>query len=275
MFLFDKVQHNKLRHRKPQNPSVHPKPFNTMSAYPTLPAVLIDDEARARENLLKILQTFCPQVHIVGQAGSVAEGFSLLNKLRPQLVFLDVEMPDGTGFDLLRLFHELPFRVIFVTAHADYAVQAFRINALDYLLKPVDVAALREALARAENLQSQQQRMQQLLHSGAQSSTVVLPSADGFVFQRIDEIVRLEADDNYTHFYTHSGKHLMVCKSLKEYEEILPSNQFCRVHKSHLVNTTYITRFVNRDGAYLVLQNQDQVPVSKRKKQEFIERFAN
>lgn len=240
-------------------------------------AVLIDDEATARNSLSKLLTLFCKTVEIVGEASGIADGFKMINDTKPELVFLDIEMKGGSGFDLLALFPEKTFRIIFVTAHDDYAVKAFRANALDYLLKPVEPELLVLAVRKQEQLSldnNYHRKVDNLVRNRFLIDKIVLPNSEGLIFQLVSEIVHIEADDNYTHFFLATGKHFLISKTLKDVEALLPSEGFCRVHKSHLVNISHIERFINRDGGYLILSNNCQVPVSKRKKQEFLDRFS-
>lgn len=248
-----------------------------MTKQNNLRAVLVDDEVAARNSLARLLLIFCPTVEIVGEASGITDGFKLINQKMPDLVFLDIEMEEGSGFDLLALFSETPFRIIFVTAHDGYAVKAFRANALDYLLKPVDPELLVLAVRKQSQFSldnSYQLKVANLVKSRHLIDKIVLPCSDGLIFQSVSEVVHIEADDNYTHFFLTTGKHFLISKTLKDVETLLPADGFCRVHKSHLVNISHIERFVNRDGGYLILSNNKQVPVSKRKKQEFLDRFS-
>lgn len=238
--------------------------------------VLIDDEPRARGVLRSFIKDFCPKLKVVGEAGGVAEGVQLIRHVSPDLVFLDVEMRDGQGFDLLDKFTKPGFKVIFTTGHDKFAVRAFKYYAIDYLLKPIDPNELVAAINRLNELQSENgliqllKVMQQPLQK-KMFDRLALPSMDGITMMKIDDIVRLEADAGYTTFYSRSGEKTLVTRSIGEFAEVLPSETFFRVHVSHLVNVEFVKKFLREDGGQALMENGDQVPIARRRKEEFLD----
>lgn len=244
-------------------------------------AILIDDEKNCRETLSAMLQSYCPQVTILAQCKSVAEGIPAIHNLKPDILFLDVEMPNATGFDLLEQVGKIDFEVIFTTAHDHYALKAFKYSAMDYLLKPINGEDLVNALARFEKKSNKDDSSMQLnlllanlKNLKTNVSKIALPTSDGLNLVDVQDIIRLEADGNYTSFITGKGTHL-VSKSLKEYDELLSDNNFLRVHQSHLINLNYAKKYVRGDGGYVVMQDGTSVPVSVRKKHEVLEKLAS
>jgi two-component system LytT family response regulator len=238
--------------------------------------LLIDDEKKNRESLLKLLKEYCPSVNVIGQCDSVESALQFLQKQRPQLVFLDVEMPNGTGFDFLRLVGNIDFKIIFVTAHSHYAIKAIRFAAVDYLLKPVDTDDLIHAVAKAEqessvNHHAQYRSLVDSLSSG--TTKLAIPVKDGFAFLAPDEIIRLQADGTYTHIYT-NGEKFIGCKNIKEYEELLSDHNFFRSHNSHLINLKHVKRFSRLDGYFVHMSDNSVAEISRRKKEEFMGMMA-
>jgi two-component system LytT family response regulator len=247
-----------------------------------LPALLIDDTPANILILRQLLAGYCPQVQVIGQATNIEEGYRAICTLQPALVFLDIEMPGGGGFDLLRKFSAINFEVIFVTAYNHYAVQAFREHALAYLLKPIDIEALQQAVARAEKLISLQQTHEQLakylqqLQPPAKANTKVsLPVQDGYLFLDSSDIIRCQGSGSYSWLYLKSGKKLMISMRLKECGDVLPSDHFFRVHNSHIININYVSRYVKGRGGYVVLQDETAVEVAVSRKDEFLELIRN
>ncbi|MEO0894768.1 MAG: LytTR family DNA-binding domain-containing protein [Bacteroidota bacterium] len=232
-------------------------------------AVIIDDSEKARTALKADLKSYCKEVDVIGEADGVLAGGKMLRKVKPELVFLDIEMGDGTGFDLLEIMGDAPFNVIFTTAHDSFAIKAIKFSAIDYLLKPVDPDELVQAVARAkEKQQTNPENVQALLNNIQEktNSRLALHTLDKIHVVNISEIIRCESSTNYTIFYFESGKQLLVTKTLKEFDNLLSGHQFFRVHQSHLVNSAYIKEFVKGDGGYLVMKNGQEVPVSSRKR---------
>ena len=247
-----------------------------------LRAVVIDDLEGIRKNNISIIRSACPNISIVGQADSVGSGIALIQQQLPDLVFLDVEMPDGTGFDMLHRLKPFHFKVIFITGHEDFAIRAFRFSAIDYLLKPLDPKELVEAVKKAEesfgkeifdlklnNLFANLERPKDL-------QKLVLKTFDRIYSVNIQDIVSCESDKNYTTFNFINAPKLIVSTNLKEYENMLVPYNFFRTHKSHLINMAYFDHFIKIDGGNkIVMKNKLSVPLSVRKKEEFLVLLEN
>lgn len=242
-----------------------------------LKAIIVDDIETIRKRHVALIKASCPNIAIIGQADSVATGVSLINQLAPDLVFLDVEMPDGSGFDLLQQLKPISFKVIFITGHEDFAIRAFRFSAIDYLLKPLQADELVEAVKKAEdsmgsaffdmkltNLFSNLERPKNL-------QKLVLKTADKIYSINIQDIVNCESDKNYTTFNFINSPKLVVSTNLKEYEAMLAPFNFFRTHKSHLINMAYFDHFIKSEGGNrIVMKNKLTIPLSVRKKEEFL-----
>lgn len=233
-------------------------------------AVLIDDMPEALDLLQKDLAAYCPEVEIIGTAQSVVEGSKILRKLEPDVVFLDIELQDGTGFDILEILGAIPFKVIFTTASDAHAIRAFRFSAIDYLLKPIDPEELKAALTKLKETTSNgQERIDLLLDSVKETSgpkRLALHTLDKIQVVEISEIVRCESNGNYTTFYFGAGEKLLVTKTLKDFDKMLTEYGFIRVHQSHLINTRHIKEYIKTEGGYLVMKDGSRVSVSVRKK---------
>lgn len=238
-------------------------------------AVIIDDEKAGREILRNLSQKYCSGiVEIAGEADSVFSGKEVLEQTRPDLVFLDVQMQDGTGFDLLEMLSEITFSVIFVTSYDKFAIRAFKYNAVDYLLKPVDPDLLAAAVGRVKlqhNPAENHARYKTLSGNHQNPEKIALPGSDGIRFVKVDDIMRCESDSNYTTIFTVNREKIMVSRTLKEYEDMLEGTGFFRVHKSHLVNLKYVDKYIPGEGGYLILEDKTQVMVSRRKKESLLE----
>jgi len=242
-----------------------------------LRAVVIDDIEKIRKENIAIIKANCPTISIIGQAESVTSGVKLIQQLAPDLVFLDVEMADGTGFDLLQKLSPISFKVIFITGYEDFAIRAFRFSAIDYLLKPLDRQELMEAVKKAEeslgkevfdlklhNLFSNLERPKNL-------QKLILKTSDKIYSINIQDIVNCESDKNYTTFYFINAPKLVVSTNLKEYETLLTPHNFFRTHKSHLINMAYFDHFIKSEGGNtIVMKNKSAIPLSVRKKEEFM-----
>lgn len=246
-------------------------------------AVIIDDEANGRETLFLLLQKYCPAVEVVGMADSVESGMELITTSRPDLVFLDIEMPLGSGFDLLEQFPDHVFEVIFTTAHAQYACDAFRVQALDYLLKPIYHDTLVNAVERAKGRISERQiytRQQAseslefllsvLVDKSAHSNKVSLRTADGIEFVQVRDIIRCEAENCYTTFHLVAGEKIVISRTLREFDDMLAKFNFLRVHNSHLINVMHIKRYIKRDGGYVVMSDGASILLSRQRKEDLI-----
>ena len=239
-------------------------------------AIIIEDMPQAVRMLQEDLEVHCPDVEVIATAHSVVSGAKLLQQSNPDLIFLDILLGDGTGFDLLEIFPKLPSRVIFVTASDEFALRAFRYAAVDYLLKPVDVEQLKEAVARARGRQTESPESLHLLKETLAKPDVLprrlsLHSQERIVMVDIENIVRCEADGNNTRFVLASGEKIFVTRTLKQYDQMLEPHGFIRVHQSHLLNFQFVQEFQKKEGGYLKMKNGDLIPVSVRKKAEVME----
>lgn len=235
--------------------------------------LLIDDEANQRNAVKLLLRSFCPLVQIIEEASGVKSGLKAIHDFQPDLVFLDVEMGDGTGFDLMREIRNPDFQVVFITAHNKYAITAFQYSAIDYLLKPVDPAELKRAVDRAavhvknSSLQEQLQvLMQQLSGIHNQDRKIVLKDIDNTYFIKVSDVLYCEAAGSYTRFFFTNQPPILVSRNLKEYEEVLEGLGFLRTHHSFLANPEKIKLFDKTDGGMLILEGGLSIPVSQRKK---------
>jgi two-component system LytT family response regulator len=243
-------------------------------------AIIIDDEKKGREILRSLIENYCKQVEIIAQASNANEGYELIEEYQPDVIFLDVEMPNGDGFSLLERFEEIKFQIIFTTAFDDYAIKAIKFHALDYLLKPVDIDELRLAVANVEKMlqskQPQENRYSELISSRKRehSGKLALPIKDGIIYLSISEIVRVESDGAYSIFYTTSGKKHLSSKNLGEYEEMLLALGFFRIHRSHMINVKKVKKFIRGEGNFVEMEDNSLVEISRRKKDEFLQ-FMN
>lgn len=241
-------------------------------------SVIIDNEIKSRKTLSNFLLKYCKEVEIIGEADGVASGIDLIKTTNPELVFLDIEMTDGTGFKLLESIEDIQFSVIFVTAYSDYAVKAFKISAVDYLLKPINPKELMEAIEKYQKetgFKGIHNKLEVLLGNQSTIKKIAFPTSDGIELVKIDEIMHCEADDNYTSIYLNNKKRILVSKTIKEYDTMLSDFGFFRIHQSHLVNLDYITKFNKNDGGYVILENGKKLPVSRRNKQAFLEKLLS
>jgi two-component system LytT family response regulator len=241
-------------------------------------ALIIDDEQESRNTVQNILDNFCKNVQVVGQAEGVKTGLNKINAENPDVVFLDIQMPDGTGFDLLERLDDVQFQVIFVTAYDQYALKAIKFSALDYILKPVDPQQLIDAVEKLSKPKNDigliSKQISTLLRNKNGFERITLPTFDGLRFIILKDIIRCEADSNYTNFYLNSGEKILVTKTLKEYDETLSDLDFIRVHQSHLVNSKYIERYIKGDGGTIIMTDGSQVEVSRRRKEEFLKKMT-
>jgi len=238
-------------------------------------AILIDDEAKARRILEALLKEYCTDVEIVATAADVPSGVIAINQHKPDVLFLDVEMPGYTGFQLLDFFRDIDFDIVFTTAHSDYAVQAFRVSAIDFLLKPIQISELVAAVDKVKAKQGQNKERLSVLKENFKDNTVkklALPVAEGLLFADTDTLTHLEADGAYTHFHFDDGKKVIVSKKIKEFEEALTQqSSFFRTHRSFIVNLKKIKQYVKQEGGYVLLENDLQVPLARERKDEFLQ----
>lgn len=242
--------------------------------------ILIDDEKNALEMMEWLLKTYCPQVEITAMCNSSEQGVEAINRLKPDLVFLDIEMPNMNGFDMLEKFDRLFFDVVFCTAYDQFAIRAFKYSALNYLLKPVDPEDLQATIKRIEEKKSAPTREQfdlllQTMKQGnrATPQRIALTTGDGLIFVPTADIIYCEAESNYTNVVLSGGRKILVSKVLKDIDEALSGPDFYRVHSSFLININHIKKFVRGEGGYIIMDNDATVSVSRSKRQEFMELF--
>ena len=243
--------------------------------------IIIEDEQKSREMLAGIIKKNCPELEVVGLAKNVKEGVEQINAHQPDLVFLDIAMPDGSGFDLLEKVQGHKFELIFATASDQHAIRAFKYSACDYLLKPIDIDELKAAVEKAQNkraatapsMNNLQFLIQQLKKQDDNYQKITLPTGNAFEIVSLKDIIRCEADTSYTLFYLSDKRKLMVSAGLKHYEDLLPESDFIRVHHHHLINMHHVQRFLKVDGGYAVMSDGTQIEISRRKKDAFLERL--
>lgn len=242
-------------------------------------ALIIDDEILARETIRNVIKLYCPGITSITECDSVDAAKAEIVRALPDIVFLDIKMPNKTGFDFLKGFRApLPFKLIFITAHDEYAVQAFKFSALDYLLKPVDPDELIAAVNKAEDVIAKERmlsKLEALIHNmentKPETKRVILKTSDSIHVINIKDIIRCEADKNYTSFFLSNTKKIIVSNTLKEYDELLTPLGFFRTHQSHLVNMQHIERYEKKDGGTLIMNDESTIPVAVRKKDELLD----
>jgi two-component system LytT family response regulator len=239
-------------------------------------AIIIDDETKGRLALREKLLTYCPQIKVLAEAGNAQEALLLIRHHKPQLIFLDIEMPQMNGFDMLNEVTEKTFHIIFTTAYDQYAIRAIKYAAFDYLLKPIDIEELKTAVSKVDERENKNTKEQvellnqNMQHSKKQFYKLALPTLDGLMFYNINDIIHLEANSNYTNIYLVNKVKITASKTLKEFQELLPEDIFFRTHHSHLINLKFLKRYIKGDGGQIELQNGTYVEVSRRKKEEFL-----
>lgn len=244
-------------------------------------ALIIDDEQRTRELIAKMIESFDMGIEAIPKGENVKSGLEAIREIKPDLVFLDIQMPDGTGFDLLKAVPEKNFEVIFITAHEEFAIKAIKFSALDYILKPVDPEELRAALERALETMSEGKpeahQFDVLQHNiqPNQKRRLVLKTQESVHVVELDHIIRCEADRNYTSFYLTEGKKILVSRTLKDYETLLAGHNFLRVQQSHLVNLNFVDRYDKGNGGAVVMKDGSEVPLSPAKRDIFFQILEN
>ncbi len=245
-----------------------------------LKAIIVEDEEASRTTLNNYLTKYCKNVTVLEMADSVQTGLIAIKKHQPDVVFLDIEMPYGNAFDLLESLDKVDFEIIFVTAYRDYAIKALNLSAAYYILKPIDIDELVAAVTKiteqkkgGEDIFHTKVLMDNIKTNNIQHKKIVLPQMDGFEVVNVNEIIRAEANDNYTNFYLTNGKKYLISKTLKYFDELLTEFDFIRIHKSHLVNLQYITKYVKGKGGQVRMTDDSYVDVSATRKKELLERF--
>lgn len=245
-------------------------------------AVIIDDDINLRNGMKGLLKLYAPEIAIIGEAENVQNGvIEILNK-KPQVVFLDIQLTDGTGFDILESITKtegkINTNIVFITAHEKYAIKAFRFSALDFLLKPVDPDELQQVIAKIKNsleTKSNYSNIDLLLENISKKvdtfKRIALSTSQGIHLYEIGDIIRCESQDNYTKFYIKNQKPILISKTLKEYDELLSEHGFERIHQSHLINIAYLKAYIKTDGGYVLMQDESHLPISQRKRERLKE----
>jgi len=242
--------------------------------------IIVEDEARSREMLKKMVELFCPDVKVVGTAESVPAAVKLINETRPDIILLDIELHPDKCFDIFPQLDSLDFEVIFTTAYKNYAIEAIKHGALDYLLKPIDMNDLKTAIDKAVKKRSLTQEnglLKKFLQDIRQpsSSRISLHTTDGIIYAEVNQISRCEAKGPYTNIFFKDDSKIMTSKNLKEYELQLKEHNFFRVHNSHLINLAEVRKYVKTDGGYIEMKDGSQVPVSQSHKDGFFDQMKN
>jgi two-component system LytT family response regulator len=244
-------------------------------------ALLIDDDSNLRNGMKSLLARYAPEIRIIGEADSVETGVNLLLQNPPQVVFLDIHLGDGSGFDLLEEVNrqgKLNSQIVFITAHEQYAIKAFRFSALDFLLKPVDpeelqkvIGKLKQVIDKNDNVAHIDLLLENIRKKTDHFKRIALSNSDGIHLFEVSDIIRCESEDNYTKFYIKNNKPILISKTLKEYEELLTAHGFERIHQSHLINLAYLKSYIKKDGGYVVMADNAHLPISQRKKERLQE----
>lgn len=241
-------------------------------------AVIIDDEEISRKTLKNLISEYFSEITVVGMAASVQEGIAKINQHHPDLVFLDIAMPDGDGFEVIEKTMGIPYQTIFITAHHDYAIKAFEFAALHYLLKPINIEELEHAIARFRDVKIKEAFTQrfEILKQGFNNSfkKIALPTNDSILFIELASIIRCEASHNYTVFHLKNKEHVVMSKSLFNYENLLEPFNFFRVHDKHLINMKYVTKYIRGKGGSAIMEDGSEIEISTRKKEDFLRKIS-
>ena len=243
-------------------------------------SILVDDEVHCLDTLNILLNDYCPDIQVMAKCMSAKKAIEAIEKMKPELVFLDIEMPTMTGFELLEQYDKIPFSVIFTTSYDQYAIRAIRFSALDYLLKPIDPKELSIAVTKVKeqkihpSIEQFRMLLDQIIHKDNGLTKIAVPTSEGFELIPADQIVRCEAFDNYTHLFLKNKIRIVACRSLKEVEEQLHSfSSFIRVHHSYLVNLNEVTKYIRGEGGYLIMSDGSTVIVSRSRKDALLKLF--
>ncbi len=241
--------------------------------------VIIDDDQLARRGLRRILEQNFKEIEILGEADSVASGLSLINEVDPDLVFLDIEMPDGTGFSLLEQLSGVNFKVVFTTSYSDYAITAFKYSAFDYIVKPVLIENVRATIARINEIPvlKETERIEvlkkNLNRNDDSDATIALPEINGFSIVKVSDIIRCEGERNYSRIYFKNGTSNLISRTLLDFDHLLVSHGFFRIHRSHLISLKNVNRYLKTDGGLVEMLDKTQLPVSPKFKDELLNRL--
>lgn len=233
---------------------------------PLLSAIIVDDEFHARENLKKIIEVYCPEIKILGLAETALQAKQLVTSLKPDVIFLDINMPVLDGFDFLDEFIERDFLVVFVSAFMEHGINAVKAGAADYLLKPISIKELKLAVKKLHSMQNKMQKTE----VASEKDKLLIPASHGFNVLIIDEIIRLEGDGCYTTVITKDNKKSIVSRTLKNFEDSLPQEMFFRIHKSHLINLKHVKHYSNQSGNFVIMTDESKIEISRRKAPEFV-----
>ncbi|OFX83416.1 MAG: DNA-binding response regulator [Bacteroidetes bacterium GWF2_33_16] len=245
-----------------------------------LTAVIVEDELASRETLTSYLQKYCHEVYLVAEADSVKTGLEIIKKHKPDIVFLDIEMPYGNAFDLLEQIENISFDVVFVTAYSNYAIKALNMSASYYILKPISIDELIKAVDKIKSSRKEEELpihskilLENIQAVNKHNHKIVLPQLNGFDVVKINDIIRCKANDNFTEFYLTNGTKKLISRTLKFYEDLLKDFDFVRVHKSHLINIQYVTKYMKGKGGQVEMTDGSVVDVSVNQKAAFLEKF--
>ncbi len=241
-------------------------------------AIIIDDEELSRESLTLDIQKHCPNISVIAQCPSAKEGMLTIKSLKPDLIFLDVQMPWMNGIEMLEVMRPFDFKVIFVTAYDQYAIQAFRLSALDYLLKPIDPEELKTAVSKMKEADHNPYRDQiaNLLENADRSDLekrIAIPNSDGLEFIKISDILYCEADGSYCYVHLVDGKKILVAKPLLHAEKLLKPYDFCRIHHSFLINLFHVEKYIRGDGGTVIMQGGVYLPVARNRKGDLMQKI--
>lgn len=241
-------------------------------------AIIIDDEKDAVSFIKSLIEEYCEDVKVIGEANSAKEGYKTINELNPDLVFLDVEMPNGSGFDLLKKFEKIKFKIIFITAYNHYAIQAIKYSAMDYILKPIDIEEFTNAIEKVKQAINKEGDTfdYNILLENLKTTVpqkIAIPTGQGIEYINTREIIRIEADRSYSMIYLLNGNKILVSRGLREFQELLNGRNFFRAHNSHLINIEHVKLYAKQDGGFIRMIDDLMVAVSRSKKELFIERM--
>lgn len=243
--------------------------MNPQNIFNKLTAIIVDDELHGRENLKTIIENYCHEIEVLGCADSVVSAKDLVNVHKPDVVFLDINMPVLDGFDFLDEYDDPNFMIVFVSAHEEYGINAVKAGAADYVLKPVNIKELKQTVKRLLMIKNKEIKIETV----NETNKLVLPASHGFNVLKFDDIIRLEAEGSYTKVLVKDGKSKIVSRTLKDFEDILPKEKFFRIHKSHLINLKYIKDYSNISGNYVTMTDGSKIEISRRKAPEFIQKI--
>lgn len=236
-----------------------------------LTAIIVDDELHGRENLNILLENYCPEIKVLGKAESVIIAKELVKKNNPDVIFLDINMPVLDGFDFLEDFDDRNFMIVFVSAHSEYGIKAVKSGAADYLLKPINIKELKQTVKKLLTLKNKNDK--EKLYT--ENDKLIIPDSHGFNILIINDIIRLEAEGNYTKIFLKDNKSLTITKTLKDFEDSIINDNFFRIHKSHIVNIHLIKEYKNIDGGFITMIDGSKIEISRRKAPDFIKKIKS